>query len=90
MSAARIGSARRSAASARFGSLPSGWGAAAPGVCAVTPPNDDPVDVWAQIVEDPEEARLYKSQRGKGGFVRASWPEAVEMVAAAHVYTIKR
>ena len=50
----------------------------------------DPVDAWAEIVEDPEKARLYKRQRGKGGFVRASWDEAVEMIAAAHVHTIKR
>ena len=50
----------------------------------------DPVEAWAAIVEDPEKARLYKSQRGKGGFVRASWPEAVEMVAAAHVHTIEK
>jgi nitrate reductase / nitrite oxidoreductase, alpha subunit len=50
----------------------------------------DPVEAWAAIVEDPEKARLYKSQRGKGGFVRASWSEAVEMVAAAHVHTIEK
>jgi nitrate reductase alpha subunit len=50
----------------------------------------DPVDAWAEIVEDPEKSRLYKRQRGKGGFVRASWEEVVEMVAAAHVHTIKR
>jgi len=50
----------------------------------------DPVEAWAAIVEDPERSRLYKSQRGKGGFVRSSWPEAVEMIAAAHVYTIKK
>ena len=50
----------------------------------------DPVDAWAEIVEDPEKSRLYKRQRGKGGFVRASWEEAVEMIAAAHVHTIKR
>ena len=50
----------------------------------------DPVDAWASIVDDPERARRYKSQRGKGGFVRAPWPEAVEMVAAAHVHTIER
>ncbi len=37
----------------------------------------DPVDAWAAIVDDPERARRYKSQRGKGGFVRASWAEAV-------------
>ena len=50
----------------------------------------DPVDAWASIVEDPDKARAYKSQRGKGGFVRASWDEAVELIAAAHVHTIKR
>jgi nitrate reductase alpha subunit len=50
----------------------------------------DPVDAWAEIVDDPEKARLYKRQRGKGGFVRASWDEAVEMIAAAHVHTIKQ
>ena len=50
----------------------------------------DPVEAWAAIVEDPGRSRLYKSQRGKGGFVRSSWPEAVEMIAAAHVYTIKK
>ncbi|MDQ6900190.1 MAG: molybdopterin-dependent oxidoreductase, partial [Candidatus Dormibacteraeota bacterium] len=49
----------------------------------------DPVLAWASIVEDPEKSALYKSQRGKGGFVRASWEEAVEMIAAAHVHTIK-
>ena len=50
----------------------------------------DPVEAWAALVEDPGRSRLYKSQRGKGGFVRSSWPEAVEMIAAAHVYTIKK
>jgi nitrate reductase alpha subunit len=50
----------------------------------------DPVDAWEEIVGDPERASLYRSQRGKGGFVRASWDEAVEMIAAAHVSTIKR
>ncbi len=50
----------------------------------------DPVLAWASIVEDPEKSRQYKSYRGKGGFVRASWEEAAELIAAAHVYTIKR
>ncbi|TAN31702.1 nitrate reductase subunit alpha [bacterium] len=52
--------------------------------------HEDPVAAWAEIVEDPEKARLYKSQRGKGGFVRASWSEAADMIAAAHVHTIKK
>ncbi|WP_153037168.1 nitrate reductase subunit alpha [Amycolatopsis sp. YIM 10] len=50
----------------------------------------DPVLAWAEIVEDPERARRYKAARGKGGLVRASWDEAAEMVAAAHVHTVKR
>lgn len=50
----------------------------------------DPVVAWASIVQDPEKAKRYKSARGKGGLVRATWDEAIEMVAAAQVYTIKR
>ena len=48
----------------------------------------DPVDAWGSIVEDPEKARVYKSLRGKGGFVRSSWDEVNEIIAAAHVYTV--
>ncbi len=50
----------------------------------------DPVDAWSAIVEDPEKARAYKSQRGRGGFVRSSWDEVSEIIAAAHIHTIKR
>ncbi len=50
----------------------------------------DPVEAWAEIVSDPERARRYKSQRGKGGFVRAPWDEVAELIAAAHVHTVKR
>ncbi|RNI23915.1 nitrate reductase subunit alpha [Flexivirga caeni] len=50
----------------------------------------DPVVAWASIVQDPEQARRYKQARGKGGLVRASWADAVDLIAAAHVYTIKR
>ncbi|WP_416563292.1 nitrate reductase subunit alpha [Nocardia testacea] len=50
----------------------------------------DPVLAWADLVEDPERARKYKSARGKGGFVRAEWWEAAEIAAAAHVHTIKK
>ena len=45
----------------------------------------DPVAAWADVVDDPVKAHSYKSQRGKGGFVRASWDEVAELVAAAHV-----
>ena len=50
----------------------------------------DPVAAWATIVEDPAKAALYKRQRGKGGFVRAGWDEVAELIAAAHVHTIRR
>jgi len=49
----------------------------------------DPVLAWADIVGDPVKAKRYKSARGKGGLVRASWAEAAEIVAAANVHTIK-
>jgi nitrate reductase / nitrite oxidoreductase, alpha subunit len=49
----------------------------------------DPVLAWADVVGDPERAGRYKAARGKGGLVRASWAEATEIVAAAHVHTIK-
>ncbi|HTW15481.1 MAG TPA: nitrate reductase subunit alpha [Nocardioides sp.] len=50
----------------------------------------DPVKAWAHIVDNPQRAKAYKSARGKGGLVRASWDEATEMVAAAYVHTIRR
>jgi nitrate reductase alpha subunit len=50
----------------------------------------DPVKAWASIVENPEKARRYKSLRGKGGLVRASWEEATQIIAASNVYTIQK
>jgi nitrate reductase / nitrite oxidoreductase, alpha subunit len=49
----------------------------------------DPVLAWGEITGDPEKRRRYQQARGKGGLVRASWQEAVEIAAAAHVHTIK-
>ena len=49
----------------------------------------DPVLAWAEIVGDPERTARYKRARGQGGFVRSSWPEVAELIAAAHVHTIK-
>ena len=48
----------------------------------------DPVAAWADVVGDPERRRRYQRARGKGGLVRASWDEALEIVAAAQVHTI--
>jgi nitrate reductase alpha subunit len=49
----------------------------------------DPVLAWADVVTDPERRRRYHQARGKGGLVRVTWAEAVEMIAAAQVHTIK-
>ncbi len=49
----------------------------------------DPVDAWASVVENPETRSRYHKARGKGGLVRSSWPEVLEIIGAAHVYTAK-
>ncbi len=49
----------------------------------------DPVAAWASIAGDAGRARIYKSARGRGGFVRTTWDEVLEIVAAANIYTIK-
>ncbi|WP_028455439.1 nitrate reductase subunit alpha [Chitinilyticum litopenaei] len=48
-----------------------------------------PLEAWEYISQNKERAREYKSMRGQGGFVRASWDEATEIIAAANAYTIK-
>ncbi|MBX6321254.1 MAG: nitrate reductase subunit alpha [Rhodospirillaceae bacterium] len=48
-----------------------------------------PVEAWASIVGDPETAAAYKAMRGRGGFVRSTWDEVSEIIAAANVHTIK-
>ncbi|SDU03259.1 nitrate reductase subunit alpha [Halopseudomonas salegens] len=49
-----------------------------------------PVDAWRSIVEDPAKATSYKAERGLGGFIRSSWNEVTEIIAAANVYTVKQ
>ncbi|MFD1936646.1 nitrate reductase subunit alpha [Nonomuraea mangrovi] len=49
----------------------------------------DPVAAWAEITTDPGKRRRYQTARGKGGLVRVTWDEACEIIAAAHVHTIK-
>ena len=51
--------------------------------------HSDPVDAWASIISNPEKARSYKQARGRGGFVRSSWQEVNEMIAAANICTAK-
>ncbi|HED9551729.1 TPA: nitrate reductase subunit alpha [Klebsiella pneumoniae] len=49
----------------------------------------DPVLAWDSIMQDPAKTRSYKAARGKGGFVRSSWKELNQLIAAANVWTIK-
>src|SRR5574340_187648 len=48
-----------------------------------------PVAAWAMLMDNPQ-AKDYKAARGLGGFVRVKWDEALEIIAAANVYTIKQ
>jgi nitrate reductase alpha subunit len=48
-----------------------------------------PVEAWGAIVGNAQTASSYKSVRGRGGFVRSSWDEVSEIIAAANVFTIK-
>ncbi|MGQ0509762.1 MAG: nitrate reductase subunit alpha [Betaproteobacteria bacterium] len=49
-----------------------------------------PVEAWASIAGSDAARRDYQSVRGMGGFVRSSWDEVNELIAAANVHTIKR
>ena len=48
-----------------------------------------PVEAWARSSAMPKCAKSYKAMRGRGGFVRSTWDEASEIIAAANVHTIK-
>jgi nitrate reductase / nitrite oxidoreductase, alpha subunit len=49
----------------------------------------DPVAAWASLVEDAQARRDWQKVRGMGGFIRSSWDEVNQLIAAANVYTIK-
>ncbi|MGB5556429.1 MAG: nitrate reductase subunit alpha, partial [Paracoccaceae bacterium] len=48
-----------------------------------------PAAAWKALQEDPVLRASYVKTRGKGGFVRASWDESTEIIAAANAYTTK-
>jgi nitrate reductase alpha subunit len=50
----------------------------------------DPVEAWASLVDDPEARRRWQEARGKGGLRRTTWEEALELVAASTIHTVKR
>jgi len=49
----------------------------------------EPVQAWSSIMADEAKRKSYQSARGLGGFVRSSWDEVNEIIAAANIYTIK-
>jgi len=49
-----------------------------------------PVAAWASIQNDPVKRKSYTAIRGHGGFVRSTWDEVNEIIAAANAYTAKQ
>lgn len=52
--------------------------------------HSDPVETWKSLVNDPEKRRRWQRARGKGGYRRFSWDEALEIIAASLVHTIQQ
>lgn len=50
----------------------------------------NPVQAWENIVNDREKRQKYIKARGKGGFIRGSWKDICQMIAASSIYTIKK
>ena len=44
--------------------------------------NNSPIEAWTKLQEDPILRADYVKSRGKGGFVRADWEEATEIITA--------
>lgn len=51
--------------------------------------HNDPVSAWKSLVENPQSRKRWQEARGKGGLRRTDWATALEILAAANVYTIK-
>ena len=50
----------------------------------------DPVHAWANLVQNEAARSGWQKQRGLGGFVRSTWDEVNQLIAAANVYTAKQ
>ncbi len=50
----------------------------------------DPMKAWAALQADKSARKGYQEARGKGGFRRASWEEAMEISSIANIYTAKK
>jgi len=50
----------------------------------------DPLLAWEALQNDKEARKAYQKARGKGGFRRIHWDEALELMAAANISTAKK
>ncbi len=48
----------------------------------------DPVRAWKLIQDDIDSRRKYQEARGKGGFRRVTWDEALEIATASIIHTV--
>jgi nitrate reductase alpha subunit len=44
--------------------------------------HSDPVEAWASVMEDQAARKSIQWARGKGGFRRVTWDDALEITAA--------
>lgn len=49
-----------------------------------------PVEAWQALQNNTVAREMYQKIRGRSGFVRSTWDEVYEMIAAANIYTIKK
>ena len=49
----------------------------------------DAFKAWQNIQNDQKKRKRYQRARGKGGFRRVVWEEALELIAAANIHTVK-
>ncbi len=49
-----------------------------------------PVQAWSAVMQDDGKRHDYQSVRGLGGFVRSSWDEVNEIIAASNIHTIQK
>jgi nitrate reductase alpha subunit len=50
----------------------------------------DPVEAWRAVIENEAARKSFQQARGKGGFRRVKWDEALEMISASTIYTVKK
>lgn len=50
----------------------------------------DALKAWESLQNNPQKRAAYQKARGKGGFRRVHWDDALEMIAAANLYTVKK